>query len=138
MASTHREQARPATAVPVGPLLAAASAVAVLVHVWGLYKPPGVEQAPWFPGADKLEHLVGFAVPLLLVSLTLRWYARRRGKPARIGLPVAAFAAHAAVSELVQARWLPGRTGDPFDVVADLAGVGLAVAAFWAIDRKGP
>lgn len=50
---------------------------------------------------------------------------------ARIGLPLAPLVtlslAHAGLSELMQHAVLPGRSGDPFDAVADAAGVILAV-----------
>ncbi|MFD7951184.1 VanZ family protein [Micrococcus luteus] len=36
------------------------------------------------------------------------------------------------MSELVQHAWVPLRTGDPLDVVADLAGVVLGVLAAWS------
>ena len=39
-----------------------------------------------------------------------------------------AFALHAPVSELVQHVALPGRSGDAWDAVLDLVGVGLAAA----------
>jgi VanZ family protein len=41
-------------------------------------------------------------------------------------------AAYAVVSELIQGFALPGRSGDPLDVVADLAGV----AAGWLLARR--
>jgi hypothetical protein len=98
----------------------ALGAGAVVVQLVVLYVPtaPGV---PLFPGADKVVHVVVFALPVLLLLLA-------GAPPAPL---LALFAAHAGVSEVVQAVVLPDRSGDPFDVVADLAGVVLA----WALWR---
>ena len=45
----------------------------------------------------------------------------------RVGLVAALFAVHAVASELIQWRFIPYRDGDPWDLVADLVGIGLAV-----------
>ncbi|WP_404381584.1 VanZ family protein [Knoellia locipacati] len=94
------------------------AAVAVLLQLVVVYAPSGGGAAP-FPYFDKLVHAGVFALPVFL------------GLLARLPLlPVAAvMAAHAPVSELVQAMLLPQRSGDPWDVVADLVGVGLGVLA---------
>ncbi len=79
---------------------------------------------------DKLEHAVGFGVPVLLLAVCLAWRGRATGRPAapRTSLVVgAAFAVHAVVSELIQARFYAERTGDPYDVLADLVGVVLGL-----------
>jgi hypothetical protein len=71
---------------------------------------------------DKAAHAASFAV--------LAWTGLRAGLPVR--LLAVALSAHAGSSELVQAALLPGRSGDVWDVVADLAGVALGVgAASW-------
>jgi VanZ family protein len=75
-----------------------------------------------FPGSDKVVHLVLFA---LLAGTT-----RARFGPAVAGL--AAVAAYAPLSELVQGLLLPTRSGDLWDVVADLLGV----AAGWMLARR--
>lgn len=83
-----------------------------------LYSPSGGGAAP-FPNFDKLVHATIFALPVLLALLA--------------GLPrwpvVAVVALHAPVSELIQWALLPHRSGDPWDVVADLVGVSLGVLA---------
>lgn len=98
---------------------------AVVVQLVVLYIPtaPGV---PLFPGADKVVHVVVFALPVLLLLLA--------GAPSVPTLVV--FAVHAGVSETVQAVVLPDRSGDPLDVVADLAGVALAWG-IWRIRSRG-
>lgn len=91
-----------------------AFAATVLLSLYVLFAPdPG--GAPRFEGADKLVHLVLFA----LLALTARL---RLGASTAVWVAVAAYA---VVSELVQGLLLASRSGDPLDVVADLIGVGL-------------
>lgn len=92
--------------------LRALAVLAAVVQLVVLYAPraPGV---PLFPGADKLIHLVVFAVPVLLCLLA-GWSPR---------LVVVGFAVHAGLSEVVQGLVLPERSADHLDVVADLSGV---------------
>lgn len=86
---------------------------AVLVHLLVLYSPEGTGSG-WAPeGSDKVVHALIFGAPIVLGALV--------GLPLR--LLVAVFAAHAVISEVVQHVWLPHRSGDPWDVVADLVGV---------------
>jgi hypothetical protein len=94
---------------------------------------------PWFPGEDKLEHLVGFATPLFLLLLCCRSFQRGRGRPtsrAFIVLLTALFAAHAVISELVQYEFYPSRTGDPLDVAADWLGCAVAVVGYALIELR--
>ncbi|WP_406831570.1 VanZ family protein [Pedococcus sp. KACC 23699] len=98
-------------------------AVAVLVvHFAALYWPRIDIQGPvtW---TDKVVHVLLFGVPALLV---LR--AWPRAWPA-----VALLAVHAPLSELAQHAWLPHRSGDVWDAVADLGGVvvGVTLAVVW-------
>ena len=99
----------------------AALVAAVLLSVYVLFVPdPG--GAPRFPGADKLVHAALFG----LLAATSRW---RLGAAPPVWLTVASYA---AVSELVQHVWLEGRSGDPLDLVADLAGAALG---WWLLGR---
>ena len=92
--------------------------VALLVHLVVLYAP----RAPAAPGPvwlDKVVHVTIFAA----VAVTAAW----AGLPRR---PVVLLLlGHAVVSELLQWLILPDRSGDPWDSVADAAGVALAVLA---------
>jgi len=106
----------------------------VAVHLAVLYA-PDTGGAPTFPGIDKVVHVATFA--------SVAFAGLRAGLPARWWVPLVA--AHAVVSELVQHWLLPHRSGDPADVLADLAGVGLGVLAArwsgrasWVGDRSGP
>jgi len=100
--------------------LVAALAVAVVVQLVVLYLPGGQVPDAGFavPGLDKAVHVAVFTLPACLAAVL--------GRSARWALP---FAVHAPVSECVQHAWVPLRTGDPADVVADLAGVVLGVVA---------
>jgi hypothetical protein len=99
---------------PTGLLVALGLAVAVQLVV--LYAPEGVGPPP-FLQADKLAHLTIFLVPVALAVVAgfRRWAV------------AAVFAVHAVLSEVVQTVFLPHRSGDPWDAVADLTGVALGV-----------
>jgi len=98
----------------VGLLVALGLAVAVQLVV--LYAPEGVGPPP-FPQGDKLAHLTIFLVPVALAVVA----------GFRRGVVAAVFAVHAVLSEVVQTVFLPHRSGDPWDAVADLTGVALGV-----------
>lgn len=102
-----------------------AFAGAVVVNLALLYWPQGVSGGGFLPPqSDKVVHLLAFAaVALTGVGAGIAW------RPLAAVLVV-----HAVTSEVAQARLLPARSGDPADVVADLAGIlaGTLVATRWA------
>ncbi len=95
-----------------------AAVVALLVQLIAIYSPGSPEGNGVF-GADKLVHVVLFAVPSALAVLG-------GGRLAR-WVPLLLLG-HAVVSELVQAWWIPSRSGDVYDVLADVVGVALGCA----------
>ncbi len=112
------------------------SGVAVILQLYGLYRPIGPLEPTWFPQADKVGHVVVFALPVALILLTLTWYSSRRAAtltPSAIAVVVGAFAVHAAVSEVIQDRLYLSRVGDPWDLLADGLGIGLGVLIFVAL-----
>ncbi|MEX3566653.1 VanZ family protein [Micrococcus endophyticus] len=124
----------PALASPSAPssrrrrrALAALLAVVVVVHLVVLYLPGNDVPQTGFevPGLDKTIHVLAFAAPT--------WAAVRLGSSWWWALP---FAVHAPVSEAVQHAWVPLRTGDAWDMVADLAGVVLGAALAWRAVRR--
>ena len=122
-----------ASALRAWHLTAVAAVVTVLFQLWGLYRVSGPPQAPWVPFADKVQHAVGFAVPVLLILITLALrgrYGWRWPGPRTSVLVVAIFAAHGVVSEVIQHLWYRYRTGDLLDVLADWAGIALGVLLF--------
>ncbi len=98
--------------------LVAGLVLAVVLQLVVLYLPQDPGPLP-FPQADKLVHLSVFALPTLLGLLA--------GLPGR--WVVGVLASHAMLSEVVQGAFLAGRSGDPVDALADVAGVGLGVLA---------
>jgi hypothetical protein len=121
-------------------LASGAAVLAVALQLWGLYRLAGPPQQPWFPLADKLEHAVAFALPVMLILLAA---ALRRPlgwqwpSPVTQAVVVGVFAAHAVVSELIQHVWYRHRTGDPLDVVADWVGVAGGVILLRLILPRG-
>lgn len=118
--------------------LAVATAL-ILAQMWLLYSPgdstsvgelsstldtllrplPGVT-SPQEPGFDKIAHLSSFALvtaALLAAKLPMRWV-------------MGANFLHAVISEIVQGLWIPGRSGDWHDLLADSAGIGIAALVF--------
>ena len=107
------------------PVVAVAAGLAVVGQLVGLYLPrsPG---AGWFPGADKLQHAVAFALPVVLIPWADALRRRAGGRPPRarvLVLVVWISVGHAVVSELVQHTAYADRVGDPLDVLADWSGV---------------
>lgn len=104
----------------------AAALAAAVVHVVVLYSPraPAVGSSGirW----DLLVHVAVFAA----VALT----ARRAGVGLRTVTVV--LVVEALVSEAVQALWLPGRTGDVTDLVADAVGIAAGLWAAAALARR--
>lgn len=95
--------------------------VTVALHLWGLYTPTPPDTSTFgIPGLDKLAHVVLFALPTwaLVRVVPKDWMA------------LVPMIAHVPISEWVQLRLLPTRTGDVWDAVADL--VGIAVG-WWTV-----
>lgn len=104
-----------------------ALAVAVGVHLYALYAPGSPEPSPiTIPHIDKVVHVALFAAPAFLL-----------GRLSRASWPVWLLVAHAPISEVVQHFFIPLRSGDALDLVADLAGVALGVWAARATRRSG-
>ncbi|HLL62196.1 MAG TPA: hypothetical protein VK401_04055 [Propionibacteriaceae bacterium] len=124
------------------PVVAVAAGLAVVGQLIGLYLPraPG---AGWFPGADKLQHAVAFALPVVLVPWADTLRRRSVGRPPRarvLVLVVWVSAAHAVLSELVQHAAYANRVGDPLDVLADWSGIaigGLLAGLLLAVRQAG-
>ncbi len=110
----------PVTPSPAGrrgrPLVVGLLMLSVVGQLVVLYSPNG-GGPPLFPQGDKVVHLLVFLVPVALAVLAgvRRWVV------------VAVFAGQAVLSEVVQAVFLPHRSGDPLDALADLTGVAIGV-----------
>lgn len=100
-------------------------ALAVLLSLAVLFTPAsGVPTAP--PGTDKVIHLALFA----LLAATGRWAGMRWG------WLLAALAAYAGLSEILQATLPIGRDGDVWDALVDVTGAGLGLAGFAVLGRR--
>jgi len=111
----------------------------VIAQQVGLYGSTGPVQPEWFPAADKLQHALGFALPMFSVLMTLDEYAARSGRtlrPAWFAVVGGLFAVNAVVSELYQARPSSGRNGDAFDTLADLTGIAVGGLAYVVVRRR--
>ncbi|MGY1857428.1 VanZ family protein [Modestobacter sp. SYSU DS0290] len=108
-----------------GALSRGAFAVAVLISLAVLFAPPSdVPDSP--PGVDKLVHLLLFAV----LAVSGRWAGV--GRSALAGILVL----YAAVSELLQGTDLVGRDASVADLLADVVGVLVGLAAWAALARR--
>ncbi|MEN3123604.1 VanZ family protein [Janibacter terrae] len=108
-------------------LLRVAFALVVLLQLVVLYAPQVPGPPSPVPHGDKVVHAFVFGLPVLVAGL-----ARRRRWPAAALL----CAVHAPVSEVMQHAVLAHRSGDPWDVLADLVGVGLAAIAVPLVIRR--
>lgn len=108
-------------------LLRVGFVAALVAQVVALYfQVPTPDEADGIPQLDKVVHAAIFAAPAFLGVLAgLR--------PWLVGLVLAI---HAPVSEVIQHLFLPGRAGDPWDMVADWVGVAIGIAAgVWVLRR---
>jgi hypothetical protein len=136
LASPHRPQA---TSLHGWHLSFVGAVCAVFLQLWGLYRVVGPPQLAWFPSADKLEHAAGFALPVMLILLTVALRSSLSWPELSfrtLALVVAVFAAHAVVSEVIQHMWYRHRLGDPLDVLADWAGITVGVLVLRLILRS--
>ncbi len=110
----------------------------VLVAIAGLL--PGewiAETVPcsWLaPGRDKIGHAVGF----MLLTLTFRFWRGRGAAPAEWIPGSVLILTGFALSHEYSQRWIPGRTPDGEDLVADLLGIAVGILlAVWLLPPKG-
>lgn len=94
------------------------------LQVWGLYLyVPGVGE-PVLTGQDKLAHGLLFGLPAAVAALL-------GSAPALLVLTC-----HALLSEPLQAALTTTRSADPWDLVADLIGIALAVGVVWSVRSR--
>ena len=91
---------------------------ACVVNLVGVYAPAQPGPSVSLPYADKVAHVLLFAA--------VAWTGRKVGLRALVlGIVLGL---HAVTSEILQGTLLPERSGDPFDVLANLVGIGLGLA----------
>jgi hypothetical protein len=133
MSSSQLSDRAQASSLRTWQLAAGGAVIAVLLQLWGLYRVIGPPRSAWLPGADKLAHIMGFALPVMLILLAAALrppLSAQWPRPRINALVVGLFAAHAVLSELIHHVWYRYRTGDPLDVFADWIGIaaGLVLA----------
>jgi VanZ family protein len=104
-----------------------AAVAGAIFYVSSLSRVPAVPVG----GFDKVEHFTAYAV---LAFLSCRAFAAT-GRDARWGLVLASF--YGLSDELHQA-WVPGRSSDVFDWVADTAGAAAALTFYLWRSRRAP
>jgi VanZ family protein len=112
---------------------------------WGLFmvaltswpKPPEIPIVSSVPNFDKLIHIILYGVEGFLLYRAVRWPGTARGSTLRVLWIVAVMAVWGVLDEVHQ-YWIPGRSMEGGDVVADVCGatVGAIAASFAA--RRGP
>lgn len=92
---------------------------------------------PLFPGADKLVHAIMFGGFTLCIILD---WNRRHGWPSKIyktdWLAPLYASAFGIITEILQQEMNAGRSGDVWDLVADIAGAFLSAAICILYKRK--
>jgi VanZ family protein len=129
-AMTRRPKSAPRTAASAvvrkpNRLWRVAFGVALVLQLIAVYS-PNVPAGPQINGLDKVIHVSIFAAPVLaglMAGISAPWV---------LGI----LAVHAPVSELIQHFVLPHRSGEVFDVLADLAGVALGGLAYLVWSRR--
>ena len=95
--------------------------------------------AAGIPNFDKLVHFGLYAGEGFLIYLAVRWPGRAGFSLARVLVIVGAMAVFGTVDEVHQ-TWIPGRSCDPADALADSVGAGagavVASAASGWLSRK--
>jgi len=107
--------------------------------IYYLSSQPGRDMPMLFPGQDKLMHLVIFGILGFLTTGAVR--AARQGYRARPFWIVVALVTLYGIADELHQLFVPGRSADIFDVLADsvggLLGAGLMVQANKIIRQQG-
>jgi VanZ family protein len=103
--------------------------------VYGLLsEPSGIPRFPWLakPGVDKVIHTILFGVEASLLVFT---FPNISGKLVVFSTLIWCFLLGAFL-EAVQYYWVSGRTGDVFDLLADMVGAMIGVGVIKLIMKK--
>jgi len=95
---------------------------------------PGMDVIPLFPGQDKVLHAIIFGVLGFLVLGAMQ--ARARGyNPTQVWTAVVLTAFYGMLDEFHQ-TFVPGRTADTWDVVADVSGAMMGIYVLYFLTRR--
>jgi VanZ family protein len=87
-----------------------------------------------FPHADKLVHGVMFAILSFVYAFDSEVAGRNLYKAALLFSAIGL--AFAALSEYIQHAFIPGRYGNVYDLLSDVAGIILGFLAYFILGRK--
>jgi VanZ family protein len=106
----------------------------LLIFIQSSY--PATDSLPTFPHADKLVHAGGYA---LLGFLFYRAYGKTDlpRKAVRLLMVSGLSAMLYGISDEIHQYFVPSRTADIIDMIADAAGGFMGAAAAWMIWRRG-
>ena len=88
------------------------------------------------PGVDKLLHAAAYGLMAVLVGNALAVWPMARRQAAVIAVVAAALTALYGLSDEIHQAFVPSRTADPVDWIADLIGAGLGAVLWTAVHKK--
>jgi VanZ family protein len=119
----------------------------LLAVAWGVFlmtltswpSPPDVPVVSHIPNFDKLVHWILYGVEGFLICRAIAWPPASRSAWLRALAVAGALAVWATLDELHQ-FWIPGRSMEGLDALADTTGafVGSLTSAWLGLARRGP
>lgn len=85
------------------------------------------------PHLDKLVHLIMFAVLILVFLIDSREYRNRILLALMFSLTILVFA---GLSEYIQFKYIPGRSGNLLDFLADCCGIVVGILSYISVVKK--
>ncbi len=95
---------------------------------WLSSQPLTLPPTPLFPGADKVVHMILYAGLAVLVFLTLHHSGRNHSPAVQYGIPII-FCLLYGISDEIHQLFVPTRSFDLLDILADTLGAALAQGA---------
>ncbi len=108
----------------MAPMLLVMGAIFLLSH-----QPDDSFDLPSFPGADKLAHLIIYGTLAAAIIFAFAPETRQKKRWPLVGM-VILIATLYGVSDEIHQSFIPGRSPDIIDVLADLAGAAV-ITLFW-------
>lgn len=97
----------------------------------------GTERIPLFEGADKMVHTGFFFVfTVLLYEALIRKQASSSPNAKSIILVLSLSILFAGLTEILQWKFAPSRSGDWWDFLADLIGIGMGTFSYLLLHRS--
>ncbi len=110
----------------------------VLLYCAGIFwlssQPLTVPPKALFPGADKVVHMTLYAGLAVLVFLTLRRSGRNHPPAVQYGIPIL-FCLLYGISDEIHQLFVPNRSFDIMDILADTLGAALVQCALFMVRR---